>query len=75
MIHDLSILARARESQIRQQVQARQVHPRYVRRRRGVTAALVRRAACRLGSWLVVIGRRLECYDFRVLGETEYVTG
>lgn len=63
MIHDLTSLARARESQIRLEVQSRQRRSGRKRRRRRTLSALVRRAACRLGTWMVTTGRRLECYD------------
>lgn len=81
MIHDLITLARARESQIRQQANGHQRLPRLPRlprpprNRRSRVSALVRRATCRLGSWMVTVGRRLECYDFRMVGETDTVTG
>lgn len=63
MIHDLITLARARESQIRQQVNGRGPLPWRNPRRRRRIAALVRRVTCRLGGWMVAVGRRLECYE------------
>lgn len=74
MIHDLPTLARAREREIRRAVLD---DARRVRRnpRRSVLSALVRRTACRLGTWMVSVGRRLECYDFRMVGETDYIAG
>lgn len=74
MIHDLTTLARARERQIRQSVNGhRRVSLRRGRRNR--LSALVRRASCRLGGWMVTVGRRLECYELPLLGESDYVRG
>ncbi len=75
MIHNLSMLARAREQQIRFEVLARQEIPRPNRSRRTVLARLATRAVCRLGTILVTIGKRLECYAFRMLRESDYATG
>ncbi len=74
MIHDLHSLARARERQIQLSVNG---HRRVARRsrRRNRAAALVRRAACRLGSWMVSVGRRLECYELPLLSESDYARG
>lgn len=75
MIHNLSILARAREHQIRINALARQELPRPNRSRRNVLARLATRAVCRLGATLVTIGKRLECFASRNLRESDYATG
>lgn len=60
MINDLSVLARVREREIRNQVLERQRLPRPTRQRHATAARLVRPALGRLGAALVAAGRRLE---------------
>lgn len=75
MINDLYSLARAREREIRQQVRARQELPRRGQSRRRFVSRMARRAVGRLGSSLVTIGKRLECYELRLTGESDYARG
>lgn len=75
MFHDLSMLARARERDLQREVSNRQARRLPRRRPARRLSRIVGRAMCRMGSVLVSVGRRLECYELRLIGKSDLVTG
>lgn len=75
MFHDLSMLARARERDLQREVSSRRVGRLPRRRAARRLSRIVGRAMCRLGSVMVSFGRRLECYELRLMGKSDLVTG
>lgn len=67
MIEELSIAARAKM----QQSNGNSGGNLTPRRSRRSLRQFVARAACKLGGRMVSIGRRLECYEVNLLGETD----
>ena len=67
MTNELSIAARARM----QQLNGHAGGPSPVRKRKNGLRTVIAKVACRVGGVMVTVGRRLECYEVGLLGETD----
>ena len=68
---DFPTLVRARSQEITREVEALQLRAgRQMRRPGRITRSLVQLSG-KLGSVLVTVGRRLECYAYRISGQSD----
>jgi hypothetical protein len=71
MINDFPSLVRARGQEIDREIQALQLRAGQQTRRPGRITRSVVQAFGRLGTVLVSVGRRLECYAYRITGQSD----
>ncbi|HLE03345.1 MAG TPA: hypothetical protein VI729_01860 [Anaerolineales bacterium] len=71
MINDFPTLIRARGQEIDREIQAMQLQAGRQARRPGRIARSLVQAFGRLGTVLVTVGRRLECYAYRIRRQSD----
>lgn len=68
---DFPTLVRARSQEIAREVEALQLRAGRQMRRPGPIARLLVQLSGKLGTVLVKVGRRLECYAYRITGQSD----
>jgi len=71
MINDFPTLVRARGQEIDREIQALQLQAGRQTRRPGRITRFLVQAFGRLGTVLVTVGRRLECYAYRIKRQSD----
>jgi hypothetical protein len=75
MFNNLSMLARAREQALKREADARRENRVRRKKRRSRLSRIAGQAMYRLGSSLVSIGRRLECYEIKLVRKSDFAAG